>query len=175
MDFAKVHHLGPKAFFVFLAGPSKYFVLPVLILLGLWFGYDWMPARYAQWIDWTIWGGSGLTLLIYLLMALRTFLEYKAYTYFFDEEAFIVRYGYVVDNEVALMYHHIRNVNIDRYIPDRLFGVSQLQIVMVGTPDEDHAPGMILPAIQKDKARLVQKELLRRARKHFFRREAGEE
>jgi uncharacterized membrane protein YdbT with pleckstrin-like domain len=177
MDFGKTQHLGPKAFFVFLAEPLRYFIFPILLVVLIGFGRGSVPESYKEWADWAFYGGGGLILLALVMVSIRTYLEYKAYTYVFDEEAFIVRYGYVVDNEVALLYHQIRNVNIDRYIPDRLFGVSQLKIVMVGSSHENagknHPQGMTLPAIQKDKARLVQRELLRRARVHF-QRETGD-
>lgn len=174
MDFSKVQRLGPKAYFIFLSKHLKYIILTLLLAVGAWYARYIVPESYADIMGTVFWSAVAIGAIIIAYVCIYNYLEYKAYTYFFGEEAFIVRYGYVVDNEVALMYHHIRNVNIDRYIPDRVMGVSQLQIVMVGTPDEKHAQGMVLPALDRKVARVVQAELLRRARKHFF-QQGGQE
>ena len=93
-------------------------------------------------------------------------MEYRYYTYFFSEDAFIMTYGYMVRNEVATLYHHIQNVNIERSVLDRAIGVSKLIIMMTGSDRDTRRNQIVLPAVGKRKAKLVQIELLRRARRH---------
>ena len=84
----------------------------------------------------------------------------------FTDEAFIMTSGYIVRNELAALYHQIQNVSIQRNPLDRLVGVSRIVIVMTGSEHDAAHNKIVLPAVGKTKAKLVQKELLIRARKH---------
>ena len=95
-------------------------------------------------------------------------MEYHFYTYTFTDEAFIMTSGYIVRNELAALYHQIQNVNIQRGPLDRLAGVSQIVIFMNGSEHSGAHNKIVLPAVGKTKAKLVQKELLVRARKHVM-------
>jgi len=125
-----------------------------------------VPAEYA------VWGPFAVEMLFLiacaytLFIALETYLEYRYYTYLFSEDAFIMTYGYMVRNEIATLYHHIQNVNIERSIIDRMIGVSKIVILMTGSDRETHRNQIVLPAVGSKKAKLVQTELLRRARRH---------
>ena len=166
LETGKKHSLGNRAFIIFL---SRRIGLPiVLLILGFaaWYAERWVPAAY------TIWGIytteflflAGFAILAFTII--QTYLEYRYYTYLFTDEAFIMTYGYMVRNEIATLYHHIQNVNIERTVFDRTIGVSKIVIMMTGSDGGRGPNQIILPAVGRRKAKLVQAELLRRARRH---------
>jgi membrane protein YdbS with pleckstrin-like domain len=161
----KKHSLGNRAFFIFLSRRIKYVVLIYLFTFGVWYAQRWIPPVYAPFGDYAAKLLLLLSCFYFFFVIFETYLEYRYYTYFFTEEAFIMTYGYVVRNEVATLYHHIQNVNIERSVLDRLIGVSKLIILMTGSDRETRRNQIVLPAISQKKARTVQAELLRRARR----------
>ncbi len=166
MDNHHKHSLGHRAFFIFLSRRMKLVIFLFVLTGALWYGERWLPADYL------LWGDFGVKLLAlagaayFLIMLFITYLEYRIYTYTFTEEAFIMTSGVAMRSEIAALYHQIQNVNINRSPLDRMMGVSQVIILMTGS-DRDAAHNKItLPAVGKSKAKMVQKELLVRARKH---------
>ncbi len=175
MDNHQKHSLGRRAFTFFLLKKIKFAVLLFLLAGGVWYGGRWIPQSYVAW------EGYAMEFLFlaagayFLFLLIRAYLEYRYYTFMFTEEAFIVTYGYIVRKEVAALYHQIQNVNINRGPLDRLTGVSQMVIFMTGSERDSIPRGdsgfsthntIILPTIGKTKAKMVQKELLMRARRH---------
>ena len=75
--------------------------------------------------------------------------------------------GYVIRNELAALYHQMQNINIQRGPLDRVTGVSQIVIFMTGTEKDAAHNKIVLPGLGMTKAKLVQKELLQRARGHL--------
>lgn len=160
------HSLGNRAFVVFLMRRIRPAVWTLIVAGAAWFANPWLPAAYAPW-------GAYAALVLFLVAAgifafvlVETWLEYRYYTYLFTEEAFIMTYGYMIRNEIATLYHHIQNVNIERSLVDRMFGVSKIIILMTGSNRDDGRNQIVLPAVGRKKAKLVQAELLRRARRH---------
>ena len=168
-DVNKKHSLGQRAFFLFLMKRVNYIIIPVAITAAIWFAQRWIPTDNP---DYVLWGyyAQELTLMftiaLSLMVVLRTYFEYRYYTYLFTDDAFIMTYGYILRNEIATLYHQIQNVNIQRSIMDRAIGVSQVIILMTGSDRDANKNQIVLPAIGKRKAKLVQAELLRRARRH---------
>jgi uncharacterized membrane protein YdbT with pleckstrin-like domain len=167
MENDRKHSLGHRAFFVFLFRRIK---LPIFLFAlsdVVWYGERWLPSNFLIYGDYA----TKMMLLLssaYLVMVLLwTFLEYHYYTYTFTDEAFIMTSGYVMRNEMAALYHQIQNVNIRRSPLDRIIGVSQIVIFMVGSEKGAAHSQIVLPAVGKRKAKLVQKELLARARRHI--------
>ena len=113
---------------------------------------------------------AGLAWLLFA--ALTTYAAYRVHRYFFTEEAFMMTSGIATRNEVAALYHQIQNVNITRSPADRIWGVSQIVIFMTGSDREAGHTRIVLPALSKSKAKLVQGELLSRARRHVARPQA---
>lgn len=165
-DVNKKHSLGHRAFLLFLLRRIN----PVLILLaatiGAWYAERWIPIDYATW---GIYAAELLliaSIALFLMIFLSTYFEYRYYTYLFTEDAFIMTYGYMIRNEIATLYHQIQNVNIQRSMLDRTIGVSQIIILMTGSDRDAKRNQIVLPAVGRRKAKLVQAELLRRARRH---------
>ena len=166
MDDNKKHSLGSRAFYLFLTHRIKWVIILTIVSIGLWYLERWIPDSILPW-----WNDGVIVLLIidlgiFLFVLFQTWLEYKYYTYMFTEEAFIMTYGVVVRNEVAALYHQIQNVSIQRGVSDRLMGVSQVIIFLTGAERESGHTKIVLPAVGRKKAKLVQKELLVRARRN---------
>ena len=173
-DPSKKHSLGHRAFFIFLFRRLKYILLFAAIAVGAWYSQQLIPYQYSLWGDYIAQIVLMIACVIIFMIFLRTYLEYRYYTYLFTDDAFIMTYGYLLRNEIATLYHQIQNVNIQRSIADRMIGVSQVIILMTGSDRDSRRNEIILPAIGRTKARLVQAELLRRARRHADARGAAE-
>jgi len=166
MDNHKKHSLGRRAFLVFLSRRIPFVIFAFAIPAAIWYGERWLPQSYFIWEDYA----AKLLLLLaaayFLFVLLQTYLAYRFYTYTFTDEAFIMTSGYITRSEVAALYHQIQNVNVRRTPLDRLIGVSQITIIMNGTDRDAPHNKIVLPSVGRKKARLVQKELLVRARRH---------
>ena len=166
MDNHQRHSLGSRAFFLFLLKRIKGVIIMFACTWGIWYCQRYIP-QFHLWTDYAARLLLALSCAYFIYVLTRTYLEYRYYTYTFTEEAFLMTYGYMVRNEIAALYHQIQNVNIQRGISDRLIGVSQLIIIMTGIDKNGQRNQIILPAVGRTKAHLVQKELLVRARRHF--------
>jgi membrane protein YdbS with pleckstrin-like domain len=165
MENGRKHSLGRRAFLLFFSKRIR-LVIFLFVLTGVvWYAGRWLPAAYAPWGDYAVKLLALLSVVYLLLMLLFTWLEYRVYTYMFTEEAFVMTSGYMIRTELAALYHQIQNVNIQRGPLDRMTGVSKIVIYMAGERDSTHNR-ITLPAVGKKKAKLVQQELLVRARRH---------
>lgn len=160
------HSLGHRAFFIFFSRNLKVPIFLFLFTGALWYSERWIPFDYAPW-------GAYIVQLMFLVgiaylvgVLALTYLSYRVYTYMFTDEAFIMTSGLAMRNEVAALYHQIQNVNINRSVLDRMIGVSEIVILMTGSDKDAGHTKIVLPAIGKTKAKVVQKELLVRARRH---------
>jgi uncharacterized membrane protein YdbT with pleckstrin-like domain len=166
LDNGKKHSLGQRAFLIFLFPRLKWVVFLAALTVGFWYAERWVPVDDVQWGIFATHIVFAITVAFFVFVFFETYMEYRYYTYLFSEEAFIMTYGYMTRNEIATLYHHIQNVNIERSVLDRFIGVSKLIILMTGSDRETHRNQIVLPAIGRKKARIVQTELLRRARRH---------
>lgn len=162
----RIHRLGHRAFLLFLSKRIRGVLLLFVLTGAVWYAVRWAPEAYAIWVLYI----AKLFLLIsiaYLAMVvLRTYLEYHSHTYAFTKEAFVVTSGYWARNEVATLYHHIQNVNIERRPFDRVSGTSNIIVLLTGGHRESAHNRITLPAVGNRKARWVQKKLLVLARRH---------
>lgn len=166
MEDQKKHSLGHRAFLYFLMRRIKGVLLAAALTFAVWYGEQWVPKDYLLWSDYAAKILMLFTAAYFVLVFVRTMLEYRYYTYMFTNDAFVMTYGYIMRNEIAALYHQIQNVNIHRAPLDRLVGVSQLVIYMTGSDHTSAQSKIVLPAVGKTKAKLVQKEILARARRH---------
>ncbi len=160
------HRLGHRAFFLFLARRVKPVIFLGILTAAIWYGEQWLPADYLIWSDYAVKVLALVTAGYFAGILFLTYMEYRVYTYSFTDEAFLMTSGIAVRNEVAALYHQIQNVNISRSMLDRTIGVSKIIILMTGSDVNAAHNRIILPAVGKSKAQLVQKELLVRARRH---------
>lgn len=168
MENHHIHSLGKRAFLLFLSKRAKLAIFFFVLTAAAWYSERWVPPYYTPFVDYGVQILALFSVLYFLAMLLWTWLEYHYYTYTFTEEAFVMTYGYIMRNELAALYHQIQNVNIQRSPLDRLAGVSQIVILMNGAQHDVAHNKIVLPAVGKTKAKLVQKELLVRARRHVM-------
>jgi uncharacterized membrane protein YdbT with pleckstrin-like domain len=167
MENQRKHSLGHRAYLLFLSKRMKLVVFLFALTAAAWYSERWAPPYYLPFVQYGVELLALFSALYLLAIMLWTYMEYHFYTYMFTDEAFIMTYGYIVRNELAALYHQIQNVNIQRSPLDRLAGVSQIVIFMTGSERDAAHNKIVLPAVGKTKAKLVQKELLVRARKHI--------
>ena len=166
MDNFEEHSLGHRAFLLFLLKKIKLTLFLFLFAFAAWYSWRFFPMPYELWAEYITKFIFLLTSAYFSFLFVITYLEYRRHTYSFTDEAFIMTHGYMTRNEIAAVYHQIQSVNIERAPLDRLVGVSQIIIIMAGAHRDPHRAQIILPGVGKTKAKLVQKELLVRARKH---------
>lgn len=178
VDLAGTRYLGKKAFFLFLTRRAKLACAVLTLVIALWVMSDTFEPQYARAVNMAIWIGALLFILLVIARVAQTFIEYRGFSYKFDEEFFQVNYGFFSKNEIAIVYHHIQNAIVKRDLFDRIVGVSKLVVVMDGSK-EGGKEDIELPAIDRVQAKLVQKELMRQARIHSVKayelKEEGEE
>ncbi|HEY5221232.1 MAG TPA: PH domain-containing protein [Candidatus Paceibacterota bacterium] len=166
MENHRKHSLGKRAFLLFLSRRIKLAMFLFILTGTAWYSERWAPSFYAPFVDYGVELLALFSVLYFLAMVLWTWFEYHFYTYMFTDEAFIMTYGYVERNELAALYHQIQNVNIQRSPLDRMAGVSKVIILMTGSQHDPVHNRIVLPAVGSKKAKLVQQELLSRARRH---------
>ena len=175
LDFSKPHRLGKRAFLLFL---DKRLILPssiLLITLLIWiFELQTTSPEYAYYAGLAVKYGFLLFAVVFAIKLVATIFEYLGYSYQFDEEFFQVNRGYFARREDALAYHQIQNVNIKRGLIFRMLGLSQLIIVMSRSSSNKGEVDIVLPALDKRRAKLVQREIMHRARRHFYREQQAE-
>ena len=175
MDLSITHYLGRRAFLLFLARRIKLVILVLAVSVLLLFVQDKFSPMYAEYADFAVKLGFMLFAGIFIARLVQTYIEYRGHSYKFDKEFFQVNHGYIVKNEIAIVYHHIQNAVIRRDLFDRAIGVSKLVVVMDGSKEMGGEKDIVLPAIDRRRAKSIQKELMRQARIHSVRALHSEE
>ena len=169
MELAGTHRLGTRAFFFFLSRRLKWVLIFLIALIVLWTQKDRFPVEYHDWSDY------GFSVLLYIwigffvFILIRSFFEYRGYSFEFDEEFFRVNRGYFLKHEMGIVYHQIQYVTVKRSLFDRSVGVGHL-IIVTNVGGSSGLSEIVLPALDKTKARLVQRELLRKAHLNLVRK-----
>ncbi len=167
LETHRKHSLGKRAFILFLSKRIKLVIFFFVLTAAAWYSEQWAPSYDLPFVQYAVELIALFSVLYFLAMLLWTWMEYRFYTYTFTDEAFIMTYGYIERNELAALYHQIQNVNIVRSPLDRMAGVSKIIILMTGSQHDPAHNKIVLPAVGKKKAKLVQQELLVRARRHM--------
>ncbi len=163
LDTERTHRLGARAFFVFL-GWGIFAGIALLLGLGAiwWYGAVYVPREYVVYFVYAL-QLAALCVAGFVVFRLAiAFFAYYAHAYRFDDEYFLIIRGYLDRHETGVVYHQIQTVTVQRPVSARLFGVAHLTIVTSGGSAETRQ--VQLPSIAMRKARLIQKELLARAK-----------
>lgn len=163
LDTERTHRLGVRAFFLFLGWGIFAGIALLLAVAALWwYGAVYVPKEYVIYFVYGL-QVSALCIGAFLLFRFAVaFFAYYAHAYRFDDEYFLIIRGYLDRHETGVVYHQIQTVTVQRPVSARLFGVAHLNIVTSGGSPEVRA--VQLPSIAMRKARLIQKELLARAK-----------
>ncbi len=171
MDLSETHYLGKKAFILFLIRRAKLVGVILVVSIACAVARYRIPSEYAELAGFAALGGLGLFALVSVARVAQTYVEYRSYSYKFDDEFFQVNFGYFEKNEIAIVYHHIQNAVIKRDMFDRIVGVSKLVVVMDG--GKEGRENIVLPAVDMTRAKCIQKELMRQARIHGVQESKG--
>jgi len=163
MDFTETHHLGPRAFLLFLGRRMKWPIFFLMLVAAAWYWRGLVPAQYQIWSDYGIHLAFILWCGIMTFVILESYFEYHSHSYRFDDEYFHVIRGYFIKDEIGVVYHQIQHVTVKSGVMDRLAGVRQLVIVLNAGSGDPARNTLTLPALDRNKAEAVQRELLRMA------------
>ena len=164
LDTARSHRLGGRAFLLFFGkGLLVTFVVAALIGATWWYGSAHVPKQYVIYYVYGL-KLAGVLLLGYFLYKLaHAFFAYRSHEFRFDDEYFHINRGYINRDEMGVVYHQIQSVTVQRPIGARMVGVAHLTIIASSSDNGGRVAH--LPALDVRRARLVQKELLARARR----------
>lgn len=164
LDTDRTHHLGGRAFFLFLGSRLFWMIASGLAIVAYWwYVARIVPLRYMPYFDYSVRLFAVILMAYVMFTVMRAFLEYYSHRYRFEDEFFHVFRGYINQDEVTVVYHQIQTVTVQRPLLARLFGVAHLQIIMGSGGEGDSAH---LRGLDAGKARLVQRELVARAKQH---------
>lgn len=118
VDYVTKRHLGPDALWYFIVNIfGKSFVLFALLLLG------------AVLMPWPM----AIALVVYAIaLLIVSLLIYNNFTFEIDADGLKIEQGIVHRFHVSVPFEQIQNVNIERSITDRLFGLSRVSVETAG-------------------------------------------
>ena len=167
MNTSSFHYLGYRAFWIFFIENSRWFfasLLGTFILVSVVEMNVVDPQYYEPLVE--------ITLLLILVCMITFFggaaaagVQYLAFRYSLEQDAFKIKSGILNINVEAIPYRQMQNVDIQRDLLYRFFGLSRLVILTAGTEDAkggEHSEG-IIPALDKGVASRLQEELLQRS------------
>jgi len=163
----RFQRLGYRAYWLFFFEKSKYFVVPLLLILFLqWISrISQLSEEFLQTINDTTLALLSVFIIVFVGALLTSWIQYIAYEFALDEHALKIRRGILNIQIEAVPYRHMQNVDIERSILYRVFSLSRIIILTAGTEDplSDNESEAIIPGIEKHIAHDLQQELLRRA------------
>jgi uncharacterized membrane protein YdbT with pleckstrin-like domain len=167
------HTLGGKTLWIFVIQRINGAMVILLIACGLLVIKDQPFLKfappvgdlrpYAQIITWS---AFGLFAIVFFVIFLISYLIYVNYKFSLGDNALKIKKGIFMKVETSIPYRQIQNIDIERDLSFQAFGLSRLVILTAGhddqKPADDETEG-ILPALDKNLAEWLQKELLERA------------
>jgi uncharacterized membrane protein YdbT with pleckstrin-like domain len=153
----KFERLGWKTFWIFMLDNAKaaIAVLLLAILSSVFLGNNIVTR--------SLWG---IFVLVLALVILATWLVYTRYGYMLDVDAFKMKRGVLGQEIVAIPYRQIQDIDIERSLFHRMFGVSKLAVLTAGHSDADDGQSdseAEIPLLDKNLALTLQQELLSKA------------
>lgn len=92
---------------------------------------------------------------------------WKSFTFSLSEDALRIRRGIMTQEEVAIPYRQIQNIEIQRTLSQRSMGLARLVILTAGQDNpntkEENEGEAVLPSVDHEVALRLQTELLKRA------------
>lgn len=169
----KYHTLGAKTLWIFVLQRIQAPFVLLLVSIGL-FAIKNEPflvmkpplGNLAPYVLLGAWIALFLFLLFFALAFLVGWLIYINYKFFLGEDSLKIKRGILNKEEVAIPYRQIQDVDIERDLSFQMIGLSRIVILTAGHEEEnphDAESEGILPALDKDLAEWLQRELLQRA------------
>ncbi len=177
--------LGRIAFFLMLvrAWVPAFLVLILLSVLGIFKGVTelWITesiisvgaakavamSTSASMVTYIFWATALLTFVLFILGYVIAYLQYKTYTFTFQEFDLKLKRGIFHLEEISIPFRQMQDVNVDRSLLYRFLGVSRILIDSAGhemaTPHGHNDAHITLEPIDKNIAQeiltLLQKEI----------------
>jgi uncharacterized membrane protein YdbT with pleckstrin-like domain len=168
--------LGSKTLMIFvlqrMMGPLILFVLSIILFAV---EYTGLLAQISspdlpQYISLGAWGCLALAILFFFIAFFVSWLVYINYKFALGENALKIKRGIFDQEEVAIPYRQIQDVDLVRPLIFRVLNVSQIVILTAGhedlqktSDDEGRERGQsegVLPILDKDLAEWMQAQLL---------------
>jgi uncharacterized membrane protein YdbT with pleckstrin-like domain len=162
--------LGKRTLWLMLSEqmtPSVIIFIAAVVLLVAQGNGVFSKTFLAPWSFYIVLATWGLFILMFIVTFLIAYLTYANYLFMLDDDALKIRRGILSKEEIAIPYRQIQDVDVERSISDRIWGVARLAILTAGHEEpkegeEDDSEG-VLPAIDRALAESLQAELLKRA------------
>jgi len=165
------HKLGTKTLWIFILQRIHATVILFIITIALFvvkgqpFLNNKLTGNLAPYANLIAWSAFGLFIIVALITFFIAWLIYVNYKFYLGADALRIKRGILNREEIAIPYRQIQDVDIARDLAFQMMGLSRLLILTAGHEDEssksDDSEG-ILPAMDKDLAEWLQKELLTR-------------
>ena len=158
-------HLGSRAFSLIASKHMRFAIILLIIAVAAFIGRNIVGS--SQFMNQVVLWALGLFVIFLGYAFLAGWLVYANYTFSLEGDAFKISRGVFSKKETAIPYRQIRDVNIERSLYQRIYGVSKLVILTVG--EEGLSSGVsesVIPVvdnIDKNLAVAFQAELLKRA------------
>jgi putative membrane protein len=166
------HKLGVKTLWIFVLQRIHAAFILLLLTIGLFIveGQSFLNTKpfgnIAPYVSIAAWIALGLFVIIFLLTFLIAWLIYSNYKFCLGDDSLKIKRGILDKEEIAMPYRQIQNVDIQRDLSFQLMGLSRIVILTAGHEEdksgEDESEG-VLPAMDKNLAEWLQKELLNRS------------
>ncbi len=170
--------LGSKTLMVFIIGRIGAPFILLLVSIGLFSiqGANFLAhvpiQNLTQYINLAAWACLALFALLLLFAFLVSWLIYINYKFALGDNSLKIKRGVFDQEEVAIPYRQIQDVDLERPLSFRMMNLSRIVILTAGHEDQ---PGSgdnplergesegYLPALDKDLAEWLQAEILKRA------------
>jgi uncharacterized membrane protein YdbT with pleckstrin-like domain len=168
--------LGPKTLMIFvlqrMMGPLILLVLSIILFIVRYTGLlAQIPnPDLPQYVNLFAWACLGLAILSFFVAFIISRLVYMNYKFALGENALKIKRGIFDQEEVAIPYRQIQDVDLVRPLIFRILKVSQIVILTAGhedlqktSDDEGRERGQsegVLPILDKDLAEWMQAQLL---------------
>lgn len=167
MAQSQFEHLSKKSLIIYISGmisPAAFLLLLTIAIIAF---RSKFPDEVQSYLSMAVFLGSALFIVTGAGACLAGYLKYATYKFALDEDALRIERGILSREIIAIPYRQIQNINIDRNITNRLWGLSNLIITTAAHEEKDdegdkiEAEG-VLPFLDVDRAEEIQAELLKR-------------
>lgn len=168
MEPSKFEHLGRKSLIIFILIMTPPMGLVLLLITTIYVIREQLPELAKPYIGIGIFSLFICFILSGIAAVVIGYLKYITYRFSIDEDALHIEKGIINREIISIPYRQIQNINIDRNIFNRIFGLSTLVITTAAHEEKDEegtssfeAEGF-LPYLDYPRAQEIQNELMKR-------------
>ena len=156
--------LGGKTLALFILKRSG-FLFVILIAIALVLGLQgFIPTDYSSIVQLVIFGLAIAFVALGLIIVGLGMLEYKHYKIIISDETIKIYRGLFSEEEIGLPFRRIKQVNIERSLTDQIFGISNINLTVLGEEDGDpttKSDKIIISVLDKNIAEEIQNIILK--------------